>query len=270
VATDGSIQSLRKGVELLFLFSEAEPHLSLTQISARLKLPKSTTYRFIATLRESGLLAQDAETRLYRLGARLLSLHWAVIRPMDLRTLALPLLQQLVAESGETAHLTEPRGAFGIIAEVAESPQVLRMAPRRGQTFPLHAGALCRAILAFLPPQQIRQVLRQSRFTRFTASTPVTAAALRRRLDETRRLGYAVSLAEVTAGACGISAPVLGRSGWAVASIGISGPLERLTDRRRVGLIEAVRDAAQQLSVLIRQHLASPEPAAAIAHPATS
>jgi len=260
VGTDGSIQSLRKGVELLFLFSEAEPRLSLTQISDRLKLPKSTTYRFIATLRRSGLLVQDADTRLYRLGARLLSLQSAIVRPTDLRTLAMPLLQRLVAASGETAHLTEPRGALAVIAEVVESPQVLRMAPRRGQKFPLHAGALSRAILAFLPPEQIRQTLRQRRLTRFTPNTPITASALRRRLEETRRQGYAVSLAEVTAGACGISAPVLGPSGWAVASIGVSGPLERLTDRRRAEVAETVRDAAQRLSLLVKQHLASHPP----------
>ena len=79
-------------------------------------------------------------------------------------------------------------------------------------------------------------------------------------MEETRRQGYAVSLAEVTAGACGISAPVLGPSGWAVASIGVSGPLERLTDRRRAEVAEVVRDAAQRLSLLVKQHLASHPP----------
>ncbi|MFB3819932.1 MAG: IclR family transcriptional regulator [Candidatus Methylomirabilales bacterium] len=257
MGTDGSIQSLRKGLELLFLFSEAEPHLSLTQISARLKLPKSTAYRFIATLKEGGLLTQDPETRLYRLGARLLALPAAVVHPTDLRTLALPFLRQLVEQSGETAHLTERRGAAGVIAEVVESPHVLRMAPRRGQTFALHAGALGRAILAFLPPHEAEPILRRRALPRFTPNTPATPAALRRRLEETRQAGYAVSLAEVTAGACGISAPILGPEGWAVASLGISGPLERLDAEKRAGLIEPVREAARALSTLVKRQFAA-------------
>ena len=257
---DTSIQSLRKGIDLLFLFSEAEPRLPLTQISARLKLPKSTGYRFVATLKAAGLLVQDAETKLYRLGARLLSLQFAIVTPVDLRTLALPLLRRLVDESGETAHLTEWRGPVGVIAEVVESPQLLRMAPMRGQAFALHAGALCRAILAFLPPREIEQILRQHRLTSFTPNTPVSRRVIDQLLRETRERGYAISVQEVTRGACGISAPVVGRDGWAVASIGVSGPVERLVESKRGRLAATVRAAGTELSHLVKQHLTSSLP----------
>src|SRR3990172_6217123 len=166
--TRGTVASLRKGIDLLFLFSEAEPVLGVQEIASRLRLPKSTAYRFVSTLRQLGLLVQDTESRRYRLGARLLSLQPAVIRPVDLRTLALPFLQGLMQRSGETAHLTERRGALAAITEVVEGPSMLRMAPKRGQTFPLHSGALSRAILALLPPREIDQILQPRKLTRFT------------------------------------------------------------------------------------------------------
>ncbi|MBI2116736.1 MAG: IclR family transcriptional regulator [candidate division NC10 bacterium] len=258
----GSVASLRKGIDLLFLFSEAEPVLSLRDISSRLKLPKSTTYRFVSTLRDTGLLVQDPESRRYRLGARLLSLQPAIIRPVDLRTLAFPFLRDLMERSGETAHLTERRDSVGVITEVLESPIMLRMAPKRGQTFPLHAGALCRAILAFLPPREVDQILQSGRLKRFTPNTPTTPVALRRALRDVRKAGYAVSHQELTVGACGISAPILGPDGWAIASMGISGPMQRLTEEKRKALIEPVRRAAAEVSVLVRQQLTG-TPAAA-------
>ena len=257
----GSVASLQKGIDLLFLFSEAEPVLSLRDISSRLKLPKSTTYRFVSTLRY---------TRRYRLGARLLSLQPAIIRPVDLRTLALPFVRDLMERSGETAHLTERRGSSAVIAEVVESPSMLRMAPKRGQTFPLHAGALCRAILAFLPPREIDQILQAKKLKRFTPNTPVTPAAVKRVLHDVRTAGYAVSLQEVTVGACGISAPILGPDGWAIASIGVSGPMQRLTEPKLQVLVEPIRKAASEVRLMVRQQLAGAPAIAPAPQPAQS
>jgi IclR family KDG regulon transcriptional repressor len=248
-----SLATLRKGIDLLFLFSEAEPSLRLQDIAARLKLPKSTSYRFVNTLRDAGLLVQDPESREYRLGARLLSLQTAIVRPMDLRITALPFLRDLVEQSGETAHLTERRGNAIVIIEVVESPHVLRMAPRRGETWPLHAGALSRAVLAFLPLPEIEQILRSRTLKRYTPNTP-TITALKRVLADVRSKGYATSLQEVTLGACGISAPIFGSDGWAIGSLGISGPMQRVNLERREALAGPVRDAAMKVSELIRHH----------------
>ena len=265
--TRGTVASLRKGIDLLFLFSEAEPVLGVQQIATRLGLPKSTTYRFVSTLRQLDLLVQDAESRRYRLGARLLSLQPAVIRPVDLRTLALPFLRDLMRRSGETAHLTQRRGTLAAITEVAESPSMLRMAPKRGQTFPLHSGALSRAILAHLPPREIDQILQARKLKRFTPNTPPTLAAVKRTLREVRRAGYALSLQEVTPGACGISAPILGPNGWAIGSLGVSGPMQRLTEQKRQALVEPIRKAAAEVGVLARQQLTGATPAPSAAQP---
>ena len=247
-----TLATLRKGADLLFLFSEAEPFLGLQEIASRLKLPKSTAYRFVNTLREVGLLVQDPESRRYHLGARLLSLQSAIVWPMDLRTAALPSLRDLVDRSGETAHLTERRGTTAVIVDVVQSPHVLRMAPKRGEVFPLHAGALSQAILAFLPPHEIDQYLRAGRLKRFTPATPTSPAALRRILAEARRKGYTVSFQEVTPGACGISAPILGPDGWAIGSIGISAVMQRLTADGQGALFEPVREAGKRMSDLFR------------------
>ena len=254
----GLIASLQKGIDLLFLFSEAEPSLSLQEIAARLALPRSSAYRFAGTLRSAGLLVQDPASRRYRLGARLLRLQSAITCPMDLRTLAVPFMRELVERSSETAHLTERRGDTGVIVEVVESPYTLRMAPRRGETFPLHGGALGRAILAFLPPRDVARIVAAAPRRPVAPNTPTTPAGIRRLLRQVREAGYAMSIQELTAGACGVSAPLRQADGWAVASIGISGPMQRLTAERREALIEPVRKAAAEISAAVQRQLPVP------------
>jgi DNA-binding IclR family transcriptional regulator len=248
----GLIGSLRKGVELLFLFSQAEPALSLQEIAARLAVPRSSAHRLVATLRSAALVVQDPASRRYRLGARLLRLPSAVVGPADLRTLALPFMRELVERSGETAHLTERRGARGVIVEVVESPHTLRMAPRRGESFPLHAGALGRAILAGLPPRDQSRIVAAVPRRRLAPNTPTTPAALRRLLRSVQQAGYAVSIQEVTPGACGVSVPLVGPDGWAVGSLGVSGPMPRLTPERREALVEPLRKAAAEIAAALR------------------
>jgi DNA-binding IclR family transcriptional regulator len=250
-----AIASLRKGIDVLFLFTEAEPALRLGEIAARLGLPKSTTSRFVSTLRHAGLLTQEPETRRYQLGTRLLALEGALLRAArDLPALARPFLRELADRSGETAHLTERRGSVGVITELVESAHVLRMAPRRGQRVLLHAGALARTILAFQPRAEIERILRCRPPERLAPGTPGSAATVRRALAETRRLGYAVTLEEINTGACGIAAPIFGRDEWAVGSLGVSGPVSRLTAERRRELVGPVCRAARELSQLIRHH----------------
>jgi IclR family acetate operon transcriptional repressor len=109
------------------------------------------------------------------------------------------------------------------------------------------------ADLAFLPPPEIERILRVRRPKRFTPSSPTTAAAIAKALREAREHGGALSVQEVTLGACGISAPIVGRDGWAIGSLGISGPMHRLTSERRAAMLGPVRDAARTLSALIRR-----------------
>jgi IclR family acetate operon transcriptional repressor len=259
-ASSRPIASLRKGIDLLFLFPQAEPVLSLGEIATRLSVPKSTAHRFTSTLRDAGVLVQDPVSRRYRLSSRLLALQSAIARPADLRAVALPHLHALTERSGETAHLADRRGSLAVISEVVESPHLLRMVPKRGQAIPLHAGALARAILAYLPPREIEAILR-GRLPRLTPHTPITAAAVRRLILATQKTGYAVSFQEITVGGYGIAAPIRDARGAVIASLGVSGPVQRLTPERREVIVRYLLIATRELSDIMR-HSRGPEASA--------
>jgi IclR family acetate operon transcriptional repressor len=122
----------------------------------------------------------------------------------------------------------------------------------------LHAGALGRAILAWLPPRDVNRIVASAPRRRVAPNTPTTAAAIRRLLEPVRKAGYAASIQELTAGACGVSAPLLRADGQAIGSIGVSGPMQRLTPDRREALVEPVRKAAAEVSAALQRHPPTP------------
>jgi IclR family acetate operon transcriptional repressor len=242
-----AIASLQKGVDLLFLFVDS-PTLGVREIADRLHVPVSTAYRFVRTFRDKGLLEQDPVTRKYQLGLRLLSLEAPILRPLDVRRTGLPHMEVLAQHCQETVQLTLRRGFQGVIIEVVESPEPLRVAPARGQSVPLHSGALAKAILAFLPKPEIDRYFASGPLQRFTPDTITDPTHLGRELARIRKRGYAVSRQEVVLGAGGVAAPIFDSTGQVIASIGVSAPLQRLTAAKIVETVPEVLRHAEKMS----------------------
>jgi IclR family transcriptional regulator, acetate operon repressor len=245
------ILSLVKGIDLLLLFAEA-PTLGIREIAGKLKSPPSTIYRFVRTLQAKGVLHQDLTTKKYTLGPQLLSLAFSVLGRLDIRAIALPHMRELAAASGETVQLMVRRDYTSVCVEVIESAEGLRVSPPPGRCLPLHAGALAKVILAFLSPAEIDTYLSFGEPQAFTSKTITDRDALRAELARIRALGYAISSEEVYAGAAGVAAPIFNRTGEVIASLGVSGPLSRLSDHKAEALAPAVRQYAQLVSNALR------------------
>ena len=97
------------------------------------------------------------------------------------------------------------------------------MSVKVGAAYPLHAGASSKALLAFLPADEIDDYLRRSELDALTTETITDGTILRRELDQIRQQGFAVSLGERQAGAGSVAAPVLNDRGEVVMVVGPSG-----------------------------------------------
>jgi len=99
------VQSLSRGLSILSVLAESSSPLNLTEISHQLRLSKSTIQRLTFTLLQLGYLNRDKETKKFRLGPKVLSLGFAVIRSLDLKEMAYPYLEETSREVGETVNL---------------------------------------------------------------------------------------------------------------------------------------------------------------------
>ncbi len=241
------IKSVSKALDLLFAFSTDRPRWTPAELAAALRLPLSTTYRYLVTFRDRGVLEEDSQHRTYRLSPRLLQLSETLSADLDLVRRARPLMERLAQQTGETVQLVLRSGDFGVCAERAESPHPLLVRPERGRTIPLHAGASMRAILALLPAQDQRRLLDRP-LQRFTEHTITDPRVLRVELQRTQELGYAVSLQEIYPGVRAVAAPILDAGGVAVGSLAVAAPAERLTEPLAHRLAGTLIEAARELS----------------------
>ena len=229
------------------LFSEASPVLEVAEIAERLHLPRSTAYRYISALKAHNFVEESPNGSGYRLGARILELAATMARK-PLREVALPHMERIARETGETALLCGLREHVGVCLEKVDGTHALRVSHELGDTYPLHAAATGKAILAHLEPAERDAVIRDVGLPRFTETTITSEGRLKKELARIRGSGYAESEGESIIGTHGIAAPIFSPSGRVVGSIGVSVPKLRAEEDNRQKLVRLVIDAAKRIT----------------------
>lgn len=225
------VQALDRAFAVLDLLGESDTPLGLAQVAASLQLHKSTAHRFLMVLERHHMVERTTNGK-FRLGLRLFDFGNRAIEQYDLRDRAQPHLRRLVAETEETAHLCILEQARVIYIDKIEPARSVRMITRIGASNPVHCTAVGKAILAFLPDERVSDIIRRTRFERFTHRTIASADALRAEVEKTHRRGYAVDDEELEEGLRCIAVPILDAQRQPVAAVSISGPSFRVTAQK--------------------------------------
>lgn len=222
------------------------------EVAGLLDMPRSTTYRYLQTLRSYGLVEED-ESRGFRLGSRILQLARIARAGLGLSEVALPAMREVAAKTGEAVLLTRRSGSSVVCVERIESAHPVRLTYERGHVLPVHAGASAKVLLAFSTPEEIEEVLATARLKRFTARTVTDPRTLRKQLEEIRQQGYAVTDGEVDDGVRGVAAPIMASDGRVVAGLSVAGPAFRMDDARLPAIVRAVREGADAAGKRLRE-----------------
>lgn len=242
-----------RAIDVLLLFNEEQPVLTAEEVSARLGMPRSTTYRYLQSLRSYGLVEENDSSGGFRLGPSIFRLARVARLGLGLLEIALPVMRDLVAQTGETALLTRRTDSHVVCIERVESTQRVRLSYERGHVLPLHAGASAKVLLAFLEPDEIETILKSSPLPRYTERTMTDPDTLRRQLEVIRARGYAMSEGEVDAGVRGVAAPIFDTNKRVVAGLSVAGPAFRIDDAVLPDVIRAVQEAANRISLRLRE-----------------
>jgi len=232
VKTQSGISTLERVCSILNSFSEDRPILTLTEISRQVNLPKSTTHRLIEALKNQGMIIADFYGRGYQLGYQMV--RWGTLAQvsMDLRNTSLPIMHSLVNQTDETVILSVLYQNMGIWIEKVECQQPIRLALRMGKPLVLYAGASSKILWAFLPQNEINEILSQIKFEKFLPNTIADSETMRNELEDIRQRGYATSFEETDPGAMGVAAPIYNHKGKVIAGIGIVAPHNRVPAER--------------------------------------
>jgi DNA-binding IclR family transcriptional regulator len=150
-----SIRAVERALDVLQCFTSQTPELTMSQISERIGINKSTVHRLLLTLERNRFVERDLSTGMYRPGVRLLQIASLAMEQNNLRRIALPFMQDLCSEYRENVNLALLDGADVIYVDVIEGSQRVKLAAVPGQRLPAFCTASGKALLAFLPGMRV-------------------------------------------------------------------------------------------------------------------
>jgi len=232
-AAPGGAAAVDRALSLLAAFRDADKSLGLAELAQRTRLYKSTVLRLLASLSHARLVQRLDDGR-YALGSEVARLHAIYTASFSLERLVMPVLQQLVASTGESAAYHVPQGdgadARRLCLYRVDSPHPVRDHIQAGDLLPMTRGTGARVLQAFA-----------------AAPTPNSDSSEQSLYQTIRAQGYYAARGDRLTGVAGVSAPVFRANGRLAAALTLSMPAERYQEQ----FAKPVLAAARTLSALI-------------------
>jgi IclR family pca regulon transcriptional regulator len=215
------LESLERGLRVLALFGTDGVHeLTMTEVAERLGITRASAMRLLGTLERLGFL--HASGRSYRLGVRVLALGYAYLSSLGFGTVARPIVEALVRETGETCSIGVLDHDEVVYVVRVEARRIVRIDLSVGSRLPAYLNSMGRLLLAALPDDQLDAYLAALEPIAVTRKTVTDKQELRRRILAARRSGWCYINGEVEARVAGLSVPLRSRDGLTVAALNIT------------------------------------------------
>ncbi|HEX6520734.1 MAG TPA: IclR family transcriptional regulator [Streptosporangiaceae bacterium] len=248
------LQSVERALDALELLAAAGPEgMTLTDLTARLGVSKSTAFALLHTLITRGYVADSGArlSRRYRLGMTLAKLGDAAAEQSPLVSVAMPVLQSVTDRTGLTTRLVVPDGPFAVVASRVDAPGTVRFASYLGKREYPHCTSAGKALLAALPPDQARAMAIEAGMPVRTSRTITDPDALMRDLELSAARGFTIDDEEDSEGVFCVGAAVYDRTGNCVAAISGTGLKLNRPSWRMDELGVVLRDAADSITVAL-------------------
>ena len=232
---------------VLGAFTSAHSVLGLSSIARRSGLPLSTAHRLIAELEDWGALTRRSDG-LYEVGPRLWELGLLAPVNRELRQVALPYMQDVLATTGENVQLAVRDGTGVLYVERIHGNDAVPLVSTTGTRLPMHATGVGKVLLADAPQLVQHAVL--GALEQVTPQTITDPVRLRQQLAEVRKRGFARTLDEMSVGTASLAVPV--RDAWGVtrAALGVVVTNTRRDLTRQLPALQvAARGIGRQLAL---------------------
>jgi IclR family transcriptional regulator, acetate operon repressor len=236
--------TVSKALGLLDILASAPGPKGLTAIATAADFDKATARRLLVELAKHGFVEQNAESRTYRLGSAFL--HYARIREATLPLAAIvqPILNELAAGTGETAHASILSGHCMATIAVAEAQRSSRAHVDPTEPLPLYATASGLACLAFGPEALRESYMKHVQFRRMAANTVTSKKALKEKVAETLARGFGRAERSFADDVTGTAAPIFDAAGFAYGAVAVAAVSSRFDAVAEQKIVMKVRDAA--------------------------
>jgi DNA-binding IclR family transcriptional regulator len=225
------IEVMGKIFAVLEYFAEAgsaQRSIAFADLARTQPFARTTIHRILYSLEKLGYVEKDELTSRYHLAAKFFELTGPATNFRRLQSVSKGVMQQLLLRFGETINLGIIEDYEVAYIEVLQSPSALRIAATPGERNPVHSTALGKAMLAFLPENEVEAILEHHPLIRRTPKTITQKKHLLEHLASIRELAVALDMEENLIGVVCVAAPIFDRTGRVIAGLSVSGPATRM------------------------------------------
>lgn len=248
------MKTVEKALDILIAMIHSSEKLRVKDISELCDINKSTVYKILNVMCDYGFVEKMPDNSHYGLGPILLDSQYAIATNMELQNVAHSYMEHLAERCGETVNLMVLIGMSGVYADIIEHPNSSRKAGNViGMEDHMHASAVGKAILAYMPEEDARTVLEKRGMKRICNNTIVDVDEMMRELALTRERGFAIDDEESHQGSRCVAAPIFNPSKEIIAAVSISGfasdvPLNKLFEYSTLAM-----ETATQITDALRE-----------------
>ncbi|THB81476.1 MAG: IclR family transcriptional regulator [Desulfobacteraceae bacterium] len=238
---------VKKAFDILKAISRSREGLSISDLSKKLDIGKSTVHGIMAALEAQGAIIRDPVSKRFSSGPTLIELGRLTHERIDLKKIARPFLEELMETCEESVFLGIRNGDHATVIDIVESKKDFKITSPIGTSIPILAGAIGKVFLSQLPRSEATAFLEDKSLPRFTTNSITSKTTYLRELQRVRQNGYALDDEEYISGVRAVASPVGGFS-EGLAAIWVVGFKAGLRSEKIDQLISLTCDASQKIS----------------------
>jgi len=240
-------KTLKRALDILDLYISGSTELGIGEISRKLNVGRSTAVRYMFTLKEYNIVKKSAKSK-YCLGGKIMKLANIFLSTIDIKTVAMPYLEELSEITGEAVNIYVRNGNERVCLIAVNSSHFVRGNDFEGQFGPLHAGAPGKLLLAFLTDDEIDKIIESTGLPRYTDCTITSKTKLKKEIEGIREIELAMSKSEHWDLTYAISAPIRSYTGKVIAALSIVGVIMRLNTEKEREFSILIKNTADKIS----------------------
>ncbi|MEZ5424912.1 MAG: IclR family transcriptional regulator [Pyrinomonadaceae bacterium] len=240
--------AIERALTILETVAHSERGLTNSELSRRLKIPKSSASYILGTLEKTGYLMRERESGKYRLGLKLMGLTREMLSHIDVREIARPVLEKFVKKTNLSAHLAVLDNGRAVYVEKIEAAGFVKMDIWVGHRLPVHSTAIGKVLVAGLPEDEIIGILKLRGMEKKSPKTITNPARFLKEIKKVRDFGFAIDNEENSTGVRCVAAPIFDAEGRTVAALGTSSTITEINEAALPRIVEMICHSAGKVS----------------------
>jgi len=244
------LKTLDKAIQVLNCFTDEKSSWGVRELARELNTSHTIVSRILKTFEKNGFLKQNSETQKYCLSFKFIEFSQIIQNKMSITEEILPIMRTISDKTNESIFLTWKENNEGVTLAIAESEERIKFSVSVGTRTPLHIGASCKSIMAFLTNEENQRIINE--FTQSRSKFSITnQLTLREELNKIKTQGWVYTSGEYSDQVFGLSVPIFDKKQQAIASITIAGPEYRINGSKKENMLRVLKEKSRTIQQIV-------------------